>query len=63
MVKAKNGVTKTEVEEIAKNLVLKGFVEVGEMSKLSPRQYQVSSYTGDASSFGEDIKYNIRWHE
>ena len=58
-----NGLTLDEMQEKERELIAKRFDKISETSKLSNNKYKVTSYSGDARSFGDDKKYNIEWHE
>lgn len=63
MIKNIAGCALDKMEEIERDLMEKGFIKVGETSNLLNKQYKISSFSGDARSFGDDIKYNIEWCE
>ena len=63
MYKNSSGLRLNEVQEIEKKLISKGGYKVDKVSNLSPKQYKVSSYTGNGTTFEGSTKFNIEWHE
>jgi len=60
---SRGSLTLQEKNSIEASLKAKGFREVGRTASLSPGQYKITTHSGDASSFGDDIKFNIEWCE
>ena len=55
--------SKEQLDDLESQLRRKGFAKVPTGTKLSRGQYTTSSYSGSASDFGSEKKYNIEYAE
>lgn len=62
-VQARSNITLQEKNSIEADLKSKGFRKMAGTATLSTRQYKISSFSGNAEAFGDDLKFNIEWCE
>ncbi|WP_136679551.1 hypothetical protein [Neptunomonas sp. XY-337] len=56
-----NGLTQYEVDQREQELLSRGYRQVSWNSQLDDGEYAISQYSGDASDFGDNVVFAIKY--